>query len=253
MRLFQKVAIVTGAARGLGAAVVGRFAREGASVVAADTDEAQGTERMSQLRSEGCEALFVRVDISSEDSVSNLMDAALARYGRIDVLYNNAGVLLDGRDLPAHELSLEVWDAVMNVNLRGPYLCAKHAIPQMLKQGGGSIVNVSSRTGLFGCAPKLTAYSASKAGLIGLTRVMAAAYARSNIRANAIIPGTMDTPMNRYLFAEGTAREKYRSAIPLGRLGTPGDIEGLAVFLASEESTYCTGGVYMCDGGVTAV
>jgi NAD(P)-dependent dehydrogenase (short-subunit alcohol dehydrogenase family) len=181
------------------------------------------------------------------------MDAALARYGRIDVLYNNAGILLDGRDLPADELTLETWDAVMNVNLRGPYLCAKHAIPQMLKQGGGSIVNLSSRTGLFGCAPKLTAYSASKAGVIGLTRVMAAAYARNNIRANVMIPGTMDTPMNRYLFAEDAAREKYRSAIPLGRLGTPGDIEGLAVFLASEESAYCTGGVYMCDGGVTAV
>jgi 3-oxoacyl-[acyl-carrier protein] reductase len=141
----------------------------------------------------------------------------------------------------------------MNVNLCGPYLCAKHAIAQMLKQSGGSIVNVSSRTGLFGCAPKLTAYSASKAGLIGLTRVMAAAYARSKVRANAIVPGTMDTPMNDYLFGEGVARERYRSAIPLGRLGTPSDIEGLAVFLASEESAYCTGGLYMCDGGVTAV
>ena len=253
MRLFQKVAIVTGAARGLGAAVAGRFAHEGASVVAADRDEGLGTEVVARLRGEGFEASFVGVDISSEDSVSNLMDAALARYGRIDVLYNNAGILLDGRDLPADELTLETWDAVMNVNLRGPYLCAKHAIPQMLKQGGGSIVNLSSRTGLFGCAPKLTAYSASKAGVIGLTRVMAAAYARNNIRANVMIPGTMDTPMNRYLFAEDAAREKYRSAIPLGRLGTPGDIEGLAVFLASEESAYCTGGVYMCDGGVTAV
>lgn len=136
---------------------------------------------------------------------------------------------------------------------RGPYLCAKHAIPQMLKQGGESIVNVSSRTGLFGCAPKLTSYSADTAGVIALTRAMAAAYARNNIRANAIIPGTMDTPMNRYQYAECAARKRYRSAIPLGRLGTPGDIEGFGVFLASEESAYCTGGVYMCDGGAKAV
>ena len=253
MRLAQKVVIITGAARGLGAAVAERFAREGASVVVADTDEALGTEVVCRVRAAGHEAYFVKTDISSKDSVRNLMDTAVGLFRRIDVLYNNAGILLDGRDLPAHELSLETWDAVMNVNLRGPFLCAKHAIQQMLKQGGGSIVNVSSRTGLFGCAPKLTAYSAGKAGLIGLTRVMAAAYARSNIRANTIIPGTMDTPMNRYLFAEGATREIYRSRIPLGRLGTAGDIEGIAVFLASDESAYCTGGVYVCDGGVTAV
>lgn len=253
MRLSGKVAIVTGAARGLGAAVARGFAREGASVVAADGDEALGAELASELRDKGCEAVFVRADISSEESVMDLIDVAVERYGRIDVLYNNAGILLDGRDLPAHELTLETWDAVLNVNLRGPFLCAKHAIRQMLKQGGGSIVNVSSRTGQFGCAPKLTAYSTGKAALIGLTRVMAAAYARSNIRVNAIIPGTMDTPMNRYLFAEGAAREQYRSRIPLGRLGVPADMEGTAVFLACDESAYCTGGVYACDGGVTAV
>ncbi len=253
MRLSEKVAIVTGASRGLGAAVAERFAREGASVVAADTDDVLGGELVSRLKEQKLDALFLRTDISNEDSVRNLIDVVAARYGRIDVLYSNAGILLDGRDLPADELSLETWDAVMNVNLRGPFMCAKHAIPHMLKQGGGSIVTVSSRTGLFGCAPKLTAYSASKAGLIGLTRVMAAAYSRNKIRANTIIPGTMDTPMNRYLLGEGSTREKYRSAIPMGRLGTPGDIEGLAVFLASDESAYCTGGIYMCDGGVTAV
>jgi NAD(P)-dependent dehydrogenase (short-subunit alcohol dehydrogenase family) len=253
MRLSKKVAIVTGASRGMGAAVAERFAREGASVVAADTDQDHGLELVKRIQDGRHEAVFVRTDISSEDSVRSLMDVALARFGSVDVLYNNAGILLDGRDLPAHKLSLEIWETVMNVNLRGPFLCARHAIPQMLKQGDGSIVNVSSRTGLFGCAPNLTAYSAGKAALIGLTRVTAAAYARNNIRVNAIIPGTMDTPMNDYLFGQDEAREKYRSAIPLGRLGVPADIEGLAVFLASGESAYCTGGVYMCDGGVTAV
>jgi NAD(P)-dependent dehydrogenase (short-subunit alcohol dehydrogenase family) len=141
----------------------------------------------------------------------------------------------------------------MGTNLRGPFLCSKHAIPPMLKQGGGSIINVGSPTGLNGCAPNLTAYSTSKAGVIGLTRVMAAAHARHNIRVNSIVPGTMDTPMNNYLFDDDSMKEKYREAIPLGRLGTPKDIEGLAVFLASDESAYCTGGVYACDGGLTAV
>jgi NAD(P)-dependent dehydrogenase (short-subunit alcohol dehydrogenase family) len=253
MRLSGKVSIVTGAAVGLGAAVASRFAREGSSVVAADVDEPAGAPLVDQLRRDGCEAAFVHADISSEDSVSALISATLTHYGRIDVLYNNAAILLAGLDLPAHEITMETWDRIMAVNLRGPFLCAKHAIPAMLRQGAGSIINTASRTGLYGCAPNLTAYSAGKAGVIGLTRAMAAAYASNNIRVNAIVPGTMDTPMNRYLFADAAARERYRSAVPLGRLGTGDDIAGLAVFLASDESAYSTGGVYMCDGGATAV
>ncbi len=253
MRLFGKVSIVTGASTGLGASVAARFAREGSMVVAADRNEIDGVSLIEHLQSQGYDASFVRTDIADEHSVKSMVDATLTRHGRIDVLFNNAGILLAGQDLPAHELSTEIWDAVLNVNLRGPFLCAKYTIPHMLNQGGGSIVNVGSRTGLFGCAPKLTAYSSGKAGLISLTRVMAAAYARHNIRVNAIIPGTMDTPMNNYLLADSLAREQYRSAIPMGRLGNGEDIEGLALFLASGESKYCTGGLYMCDGGVTAV
>ena len=253
MRLSGKVSIVTGASTGLGASVAARFAREGSMVVAADRNEIDGIALIEHLQNQGRDATFACTDIGDEHSVRCLVDATLARYGRIDVLFNNAGILLAGQDLPAHELSMEIWDAVLNVNLRGPFLCAKHIIPHMLNQGGGSIVNVCSRTGLFGCAPKLTAYSSGKAALISLTRVMAAAYASHNIRVNAIIPGTMDTPMNNYLFADSMARERYRSAIPMGRLGNGEDIEGLALFLASSESEYCTGGLYMCDGGVTAV
>jgi len=253
MRLKGKVSIVTGAAAGLGAAVASRFAREGSSVVAADIDESTGAALVEQIRGNGFEAAFVCADVSSEDSVRTLVEAALARHGRIDVLYNNAAILLAGRDLPAHEMDIETWDRILAVNLRGPFLCARQVLPTMLRQGSGCIVNTGSRTGLFGCAPNLTAYSTSKAGVIGLTRAMAAAYAGNNIRVNAIVPGTMDTPMNRYLLADPAARERYRSAVPLGRLGTGEDIEGLAVFLASDESAYCTGGVFMCDGGTTAV
>ena len=182
-----------------------------------------------------------------------LVESAAAEFGRIDVLYNNAAVLFHDRDVRAHELSMEVWDQVMRVNLRGTFLCSKHVIPLMLKQGGGSIINLGSPTGLVGCAPNLTAYSTSKAGIFGLTRVMAAAYARDGIRVNVVIPGTMDTPMNELVLRNGETREEFREAVPMGRLGTPCDIEGLAVFLASEDSAYCTGGVYTCDGGLTAV
>jgi NAD(P)-dependent dehydrogenase (short-subunit alcohol dehydrogenase family) len=253
MRLSGKVVVVTGSAVGLGRAVATRFAREGAFVVVADTNVAGGLEVAGQILKDGGRGIFVRTDVGEESDVTALVASASAESGRIDVLYNNAAVLFHDRDARAHELSLEIWDQVMRVNLRGLFLCAKHVIPFMLKQGGGSIINLGSPTGLIGCAPNLTAYSTSKAGISGLTRVMAAAYARDGIRVNAVIPGTMDTPMNDLVLRNGETREEFREAVPMGRLGTPADIEGLAVFLASEESAYCTGGFYTCDGGLTAV
>lgn len=253
MRLKGKVAIVTGAAVGLGRAAAARFAHEGAKVVAADINQVDGDALADELTTQGREAIFVRTDVAEEAAVKKLVEATLARYGRIDILYNNAAVLLYDQDAPVHELSVEAWDHVMGVNLRGSFLCAKYVVPHMLKQGGGSIVYLGSPTGLCGCAPKLTAYSTSKAGIMGLTRVMAAAYARNGIRVNSIVPGTMDTPMNGYILGDSSVREQYREAVPVGRLGTPQDIEGIAVFLASDESAYCTGGLYMCDGGLTAV
>jgi 3-oxoacyl-[acyl-carrier protein] reductase len=253
MRLSGKVAVVTGAAVGLGRAVAGRYAREGAAVVVADTNVFDGAAAVEQIRKEGGRGIFVGADVGKECDVGRLFEAAGAEFGRVDVLYNNAAVLLYGRDVRAHELSMEVWEQVMRVNLGGAFLCSKYAIPFMLKQGGGSIINVGSPTGLNGCAPDLTAYSTSKAGIFGLTRVMAAAYARDGIRVNSLIPGTMDTPMNEYLLSNQDIREQYRKAVPMERLGMPGDVEGLALFLASDEASYCTGGLYTCDGGLTVV
>jgi NAD(P)-dependent dehydrogenase (short-subunit alcohol dehydrogenase family) len=253
MRLAEKIIVITGAALGLGRAVATRFAREGATVVAVDIRESEGLALTELLVKHGRKSIFVHADVSDELAVKNVFELTVARFGRVDVLYNNAGVLPYDRDAAAHELALEAWDYVMNVNLRGAFLCAKYALPSMIERGRGSIIYVSSRTGLFGCAPKLTAYSASKAGIIGLTRVMAASYASRQIRVNSIIPGTMDTPMNGDVLANEQMREDYRKAVPLGRLGVPEDIEGLAVFLASDESSFCTGGLYTCDGGLTAV
>lgn len=253
MRLSGKVTIVTGASAGLGRAVAARFAHEGASVVAADVNEPDGSALVAQLKAEGLDAIFVHTDVSQESSVKALYDATFSRYGKLDVLYSNAAILLPGRDLPIHEISLETWDLVLNVNLRGAFLCAKYAVTAMLRNGGGSIIFLGSPTGLVGCAPALTAYSTSKAGIMGMARTMAAAHARDKIRVNSIVPGTMDTPMNAYILADPAIREKYREAVPVGRLGAPEDIEGIALFLASDESAYCTGGLYMCDGGLTAV
>jgi 3-oxoacyl-[acyl-carrier protein] reductase len=253
MRLADKVTIVTGAALGLGRAAAARFAREGASVIAADINENDGAALAADLKAKGLQAEFVPTDVSQECAVKSLFEATVKRYGRVDVLYNNAAVLLSGKDRPVHELSIETWDRVMGINLRGAFLCAKYAVSAMLDNGGGSIIFLGSPTGLVGCAPSLTAYSASKAGVMGLMRAMAAAYARHGIRVNSIVPGTMDTPMNSYILADSAVREQYREAVPMGRLGLPQDIEGIALFLASDESSYCTGGLYMCDGGLTAV
>lgn len=253
MRLSGKVTVITGAAAGLGRAIAERYAQEGASVIAADVNESDGRRLVEHLKERGYVATFIKTDVSDEHSVRHLFNNVASCYGHVDVLCNNAAVLLYDRDFPAHDLSLDAWDCVMGVNLRGAFLCTKFALPLMLNNGGGSIVYMGSPTGLYGCAPKLTAYSASKAGVMGLARVTAIAYAHNRIRANAIVPGTMDTPMNNSVLSDPVSREEYSRAVPLGRLGTPHDIEGIAVFLASDESAYCTGGLYMCDGGLTAI
>jgi len=196
--------------------------------------------------------MFIETDVSNEAQVKSMAQKALDRYGRIDILCNNAGILLIQEETRAHELTNETWDRTMAVNLRGYWLCSKYVIPAMLRQGGGSIIHVASPTGLFGFT-RLTAYSTSKGGVTGLMRAMAADYSPDNIRVNAIVPGTIDTPMNAVELSDPKMRQHFAEIAPARRLGMPEDLAGIAFFLASEDSSYCIGGIFTVDGGLTAV
>jgi NAD(P)-dependent dehydrogenase (short-subunit alcohol dehydrogenase family) len=247
VRLKNKVAVVTGGGAGIGEAIATRFAQEGARVVVAEVVPARGRSTVEAIQRLGGEAVFVQTDVSSEPQVKAMIENTVQRLGPIDILVNNAAILIS-YETRAHELSNEEWDRTINVNLRGYWLCSKHVIPSMLSQGAGTILFVASRTGIRGFAG-LAAYSASKGGVLALMRSMAADYAPDGIRINAIIPGTMDTPMNAKEFSEPGARNKYIPRIPARRLGVGTDIAGMATFLATDEASFCVGGLYFVDGG----
>ncbi|GIX49759.1 MAG: short chain dehydrogenase [Candidatus Tectimicrobiota bacterium] len=252
-RLRGKVALITGGASGQGRAVAIRFAQEGARVVISDIDAEGGNQTLHLVRESGGEACFVPADVASEASVQALVAAALRQYGALHVLYNNAGIIGQGLDGEVTQLSVEGWNRILDVNLKGVFLCAKHAIPLLIQAGGGSVINVASVAGLIGSPNAGHAYHASKGGVVALTRAMAATYARHNVRVNAICPSTLETPMTAALLQDPARYQQIVAQHPLGRLGTAQDVVGLAVYLASDESAWVTGAIFPVDGGRTAV
>ena len=250
MRLAGKVAIITGAGSGIGREAAVRFAQEGAAVVVADRSEGQGRGTEELVAAEGGEAAFVPCDVSEPDSVEAMVAAAVARFGRLDVVYNNAGGST-ASDGAVHEVPIDEWWRTLQVDLYGTFLVSRFAVPHMF-EAGGSVINTSSAAGLIGVAPGgRSAYSAAKGGVIALTRAMAASYADVGIRVNAIAPGGTATDRIKEAFAR-TGRELPTEGRGIPAIGQPADIANAAVFLASDEARMITGQVLAVDGGATA-
>ena len=248
MRLEGKVAITTGGGSGIGRATAQLFAQEGAKVVVADYKPESGREAVQAIKDAGGDALFVEVDVSNPAQVQHLVQTALDAYGGVDILFNNAGVLLFGTILETQE---EAWNRLMSINLNGVYLCSKAVIPHMIKRGGGSIINTSSSTGAHDVAPDIAAYVTSKGGVTLLTRAMAVDHAKDKVRVNAIAPGPTDTPMLRDNMSQEEL-DAFASTFPMKRLGRPEELAYAALFLASDEASFVTGAILAVDGGQTA-
>ena len=252
MRLQNKVAIITGAGGGQGRAASIIFAREGAKVVAAGWRTSNIKETVELVKAEGGEAAFVQADVSKARDVEKMVAFAISQYGKIDVLHNNAGVGYSfGRMAPVVDTPEEDWDIVTDIDLKSVYLCCRHTIPEMIRQGSGSIINVSSVNGLIGIHGA-DAYTASKGGVIALTRALANDLGPKGIRVNCICPGTIETPMAAGVLKDIRTRRYYENLSPLRRIGRPEDVAYAALYLASDESSFVTGTILVVDGGMTA-
>jgi cyclopentanol dehydrogenase len=248
-KLDQKVALISGAARGMGAATAKKFAREGAKVILSDIRDAEGAKVKETISAEGGEAVYLQLDVTDESDWQNAVATAMSRYGALHILINNAGIGIPR--VPIHELAVEDWDRVMAVNARGTFLGTKHAIPAMQRSGSGSIVNISSVAGIGQATHQEPAYAASKAAIRVFTKVTAAQHARDKIRCNSIHPGPIDTDMIHAAMDEAALAQRLQR-VPLGRLGTVDEIVALILFLASDDSSYMTGGEVVIDGGALA-
>jgi NAD(P)-dependent dehydrogenase (short-subunit alcohol dehydrogenase family) len=245
-RLVGRVAVVTGGASGIGLASVRRFAAEGAKVVIGDIDPAAGKATADEVG-----GLFVQTDVTSDADVENLFKQAFDIYGSVDIAFNNAGISPpeDGSIL---ETGLEAWRKVQEVNLTSVYLCCKHVIPYMRRQGKGSIINTASFVAVMGAATSQISYSASKGGVLAMSRELGVEFAREGIRVNALCPGPVNTPLLKELFAKDEERANRRLVhVPMGRFGEPEEIAAAVAFLASDDSSFITANTFLVDGGIS--
>jgi NAD(P)-dependent dehydrogenase (short-subunit alcohol dehydrogenase family) len=250
MRLADKVTIITGAGGGMGRVAAQMFAKEGAKVVVAEYGEAAGQETVDLVRAAGGEASFVKVDVSKEADAKGMVEHAVSTYGRLDCLYNNAGVMPEA-DHSVTDTDVDVWDQVMAVNVRGVYLGCKYAIPAM-EASGGSIINIASFVALLGCSVPQDAYTASKGAVLSLTRSLAVQFGPKRIRTNAICPGPVETPLLMdWLVKDEAAKQLRLARNPTGRFGKPEEIVHMAIYLASDESRWTNGASLVVDGGIT--
>ena len=249
MRLEGKVALITGGARGQGAAEARLFAKEGAKVVMADILDEEGEKLEAELSELGAKCFYTHLDVSDSENWEKAVETVVARFGKIDILVNNAGIAVWGTNDDTTE---EIWDTVMDVNAKGVFLGTKHVIPEMKKSGGGSIINISSISGLVGQPTIQPVYNASKGAVRIFTKSTAVQYGRYGIRANSIHPGAIDTDMISHRIQGEESKNRIKNTVPLQRVAKPIEIAYGALFLASEESSYMTGSEMVIDGGVTA-
>ena len=252
MRLRDKVALITGAGGAMGRAAALAFAREGARIVAVDIAAKAVEDTAAAVAAAGGHAIAVTCDVSVDAQVREMVRAGVGAFGRLNILYNNAGIFPE-RDGSVVDIEESVWDHVMSVNLKSIYLCCKHGIPVLLRGGGGSIINIASFVALVGCTVPQDAYTASKGAVIALTKSLAVQFGSQHIRTNAIAPGPIETPLlTSWLLDNPDAKQLRLNRIPMGRFGRPEDIVNLALYLASDESTWVNGSVIVADGGITS-
>ncbi|HXW92763.1 MAG TPA: glucose 1-dehydrogenase [Terriglobales bacterium] len=251
MRLNDKVALITGAASGIGRETALLFAQEGASVVVADVEDQGGHETVAAIAGQGGKALFVHADVSRANDCQQMITAAEKQFGKLNVLFNNAGIM-HSQDDDAISTEEKIWDLTMNINAKGVFFGCKYGIPALRRSGGGSIVNTASFVALLGAATAQVAYTASKGAVLALTRELAVVHARERIRVNALCPGPLRTELLMKFLNTEAKRQRRLVHIPLGRFGEAKEIAQAALFLASDESSFVTGTEFLVDGGITA-
>jgi NAD(P)-dependent dehydrogenase (short-subunit alcohol dehydrogenase family) len=251
MRLATKVALITGGGSGIGRESSLLFGREGARVVVADKNRETAEETAAAIRKNGGDARAFAADVSRAKDAEAMVRFAEEAYGRLDIVFNNAGIFHPGDD-SATNTPEDIWDLVIDINLKGVYLGCKYAIPALQRAGGGSIINTASFVAIVGAAAPQIAYTASKGGVLAMTREIAVEFARQNIRANALCPGPVETPLLAELLSDPARRQRRLVHIPMGRFAKPEEIANAALFLASDESSYVNGATFLVDGGITA-